>query len=212
MEVTLEMVERLREKAPVTYAQARQALEYSGGNLLDALIYLEDQGAIPREEGAYFSTRNEAPPPPPKEEPLPVPTKEKKAKKEKKGNPFSGIRVAVVPPKGEGKRWLSTLRRWLIDNELEIWRRDQPITALPVLIVVLLLVFVYWLMIPALILGPFLGFRYRFSGPDLERDDLNDMMGSVADTASDLGRQVMDELRNQHEKHEKEKHQDGKKP
>ena len=77
---------------------------------------------------------------------------------------------------------------------------------------VLLLVFVYWLMIPALILGPFLGFRYRFSGPDLERDDLNDMMGSVADTASDLGRQVMDELRNQHEKHEKEKHQDGKKP
>lgn len=212
MEVTLEMVERLREKAPVTYAQARQALEYSGGNLLDALIYLEEQGAIPREEGAYFSTRNEASPPPPKEDPLPVPMKGKETRNEKKRHLFNGIRVAVVPPKGEGKRWLSTLRRWLIDNELEIWRRDQPVTALPVLILVLLLVFVYWLMIPALILGLFLGFRYRFSGPDLERDDLNDMMGSVADTASDLGRQVMDELRSQHEKHEKEKHQDGKKP
>lgn len=212
MEVTLEMVERLREKAPVTYAQARQALEYSGGNLLDALIYLEEQGTIPREEGAYFSTRNEASPPPPKEDPLPVPTKGKETKKEKTRHLFNGIRVVVVPPKGEGKRWLSTLRRWLIDNELEIWRRDQPVTALPVLILVLLLVFVYWLMIPALILGLFLGFRYRFSGPDLERDDLNDMMGSVADTASDLGRQVMDELRSQHEKHEKEKHQDGKKP
>ena len=61
MEITLEQVERLREKADVSYAQAKQALEYSGGNLLDALIYLEEQGAIPRPQGAYYSTRNETP-------------------------------------------------------------------------------------------------------------------------------------------------------
>ena len=52
-------------------------------------------------------------------------------------------------------------------------------------------------MIPLLVLGLFLGFRYRFSGPDLERDGLNHVMENVADTAADLGRQVMDELRNQ---------------
>ena len=34
MEITVEMVERLREKAPVSYAQAKEALEYSEGNLL----------------------------------------------------------------------------------------------------------------------------------------------------------------------------------
>ena len=45
MEITVEMVERLREKAPVSYAQAKEALEYSEGNLLDALIYLEEKGA-----------------------------------------------------------------------------------------------------------------------------------------------------------------------
>ena len=56
MEITLEQVERLREKADVSYGQAKQALEYSGGNLLDALIYLEEQGAIPRPQGAYYST------------------------------------------------------------------------------------------------------------------------------------------------------------
>ena len=44
MEITLEQVERLREKASVSYGQAKQALEYSGGNLLDALIYLEEKG------------------------------------------------------------------------------------------------------------------------------------------------------------------------
>ena len=33
MEITLEQVERLREKAAVSYGQAKAALEYSGGNL-----------------------------------------------------------------------------------------------------------------------------------------------------------------------------------
>ena len=65
MEITLELVERLREKAPVSYTLAKEALEYSGGNLLDALIYLEEKGAIPRQEGAYYSTKGETAPPPP---------------------------------------------------------------------------------------------------------------------------------------------------
>ena len=81
MEITLELVERLKEKADVSYTQAKEALEYSGGNLLDALIYLEEKGAIPRAEGAYYSTRSETPPPPPPAEPLPaqLPSKKKKA-------------------------------------------------------------------------------------------------------------------------------------
>ena len=64
MEVTLEQVERLREKADVSYAKAKEALLYSGGNLLDALIYLEERGYIPRPEGAYYSTRGQTPPMP----------------------------------------------------------------------------------------------------------------------------------------------------
>ena len=209
MEITLEMVERLKEKADVTYAQAKQALEYSGGNLLDALIYLEEQGAIPREEGAYFSTRSQTPPPTPRQEELLLVGEKKGKKKEKRAGHNSAAGSAARPA---GKSFFTTLRRWLIDNELEIWRREKPITALPVLIVVLLLIFAYWLVIPVLILGLFTGFRYRFSGPDLERDDLNNMMGSVADTASDLGRQVMDELKLQHDKHDKHKDQNGGQP
>ena len=192
MEITLEMVERLREKAPVSYGQAKRALEYSGGNLLDALIYLEEQGAIPRQEGAYFTTRGETPPPPPPAPPAPESEAETGGgKKKKKKRPAREAKAGGRPS------LLQTLRRWLIDNELEIWRKDKPVTALPVLILVLLVIFAYYVTIPLLILGLFLGFRYRFSGPDLERDSLNDVMDNVADTAADLGRQVMDELRTQ---------------
>ena len=111
MEITLEQVERLREKADVSYGQAKQALEYSGGNLLDALIYLEEQGAIPRPQGAYYSTRNETPPPPPSQEEL-APLGEKTDGTEKgKKKKFKGMGVKVV----NGKTLFGTLRRWLID-------------------------------------------------------------------------------------------------
>ena len=195
MEITLEQVERLREKAPVSYALAKQALEYSGGNLLDALIYLEEQGAIPREEGAYYSTREEArpAPPPPPAESGPA-DREDRRPSAKKGRGAGG-----------GRRLLTTLRRWLLDNELEIWRRGQPVTSLPILVLVVLLLFAFYITLPALILGLFLGFRYQITGPDLEDDTINGMMGSVADTAADLGRQVMEELKNQHEKYNNRK-------
>ena len=196
MEITLEQVERLREKANVSYGQAKAALEYSGGNLLDALIYLEEQGVIPRPEETYYSTKGETPPPPPQELPvLPVEVQGKKQRKQKKGPGQSR----------ERGRLLQWLRRILLDNELEIWRKGQPITAVPMLILLIFVIFLYWIAIPLLILGLFLGFRYQIAGPDLENDTINGMMDSAASTAADVGRQVMDELKNQHEKYNNRK-------
>jgi len=190
MEITLEMVERLREKAPVSYAQAKQALEYSEGNLLDALIYLEENGAIPRAENAYYSTRDQqpaAPPEPPREEEKPA---------ERPGK-------AVKAPKKK-HHIFRTLRRWLIENELEIWRRAEPVTSIPVLFLMISLLVAPQVMIPLLIIGLFLGFRYQFSGPDLKREELNGVMEHVATTAEDMGRRVVEELKAQHDKHSKE--------
>lgn len=100
---------------------------------------------------------------------------------------------------------LHWLRRILLDNELEIWRKGQPITAVPMLILLIFVIFLYWIAIPLLILGLFLGFRYQIAGPDLENDTINGMMDSAASTAADVGRQVMDELKNQHEKYNNRK-------
>lgn len=192
MEITLELVERLREKADVTYAQAKQALEYSQGNLLDALIYLEEQGEIPRPQQAYYSTQGAAQPAPPAGE-LVVPAASESGGREEKE------RRHLM------KRLFTALRRALVENELEIWRRQEPVTSVPVLILIILVLFAFWVTIPLLIFGLFLGFRYRFSGPDLERESINDMIEKVASTADDVGQQVMDELRIQHEKHTKDR-------
>jgi len=71
------------------------------------------------------------------------------------------------------------------------------------LIPLVLLICTFWIMIPLLLVGLLFGFRYRFSGPDLEREDLNGFLRNVADSAAQVGQQVMDELNAQHEKHSK---------
>ena len=53
----LEMIEKLRERAQVTYDEAREALEQADGDLLDALIILERQGKVaPPKGGGYYSS------------------------------------------------------------------------------------------------------------------------------------------------------------
>ena len=55
----MEKVERLREKANVTYEEAKAALEETGGDLLDAIVLLERQGKVKEPAQSTFSTEYE---------------------------------------------------------------------------------------------------------------------------------------------------------
>ena len=158
------------------------------------------EGAIPQAEGPGGRAGGEGVPAPAAE--LVVQETPEPGKKKKHRSPLG---VVVVWPKGEKRRGhslqelLSRLYRVLVDNELEVWRRDEPVTSLPLLILLILFVFAFYVTIPLLLIGLFFEFRYRFSGPELERDSINDVMENVASTAADMGRQVMDELHLQYE-------------
>lgn len=43
MNITLEKIDNLRERANVSYAEAKEALEKNEGNMIDAIIYLESE-------------------------------------------------------------------------------------------------------------------------------------------------------------------------
>ncbi len=53
MSISLELIEKLKERANISYAEAKQALEKCNGDLVEALIYLEKEDKIkaPQKEG-----------------------------------------------------------------------------------------------------------------------------------------------------------------
>ena len=179
MAVTMEQVERLREKSGATYEACRDALERTDGNLLDAVILLERAG-YSRTAGATFTTK----------------PGEKAAEAawmvlspesgQRGGKKRSDWRDGAAEVWEAGKNLL----RHAVENQFEVWRRGEMMTSMPVLILALLIILVFWISMPLLIIGLFLGCRYRFAGPDLGKESVNSVMDSMSDTVDGMVREA----------------------
>ena len=190
MSVTLEQVERLRAHAAVSYEEARRALEACDGDLLDALILLEREGRIPPGggRGAFFTTQPGAAPEPPPSGPTRGP--EASGKDEKR---FWGLAVTV------GGHPLSVAPHLkLVDRAVA--QQIQRMTALPVLILILLVLVAYWISLPLLVVGLFFGCKYRFSGPDLDKNRVGEVVNQVSAKVGDAVGQVRDEFKREFDK------------
>ena len=49
MEITLEKVDQVRERTGVTYKEAKEALEACNGDVLEAIIFIEEQGNVAKD-------------------------------------------------------------------------------------------------------------------------------------------------------------------
>ncbi|MCQ4863112.1 P83/100 family protein [Pseudoflavonifractor phocaeensis] len=191
MAVTLEQVEKLREKSGASYEACKDALDRTGGDLLEAMIFLERTGrsrTAPR--GGTFTTErgggvDEA-------AKLVLETQSKAGKKGKKSG---GVHD------GDWREWLRelwaaglNLLRHSTVNQFEVWRHDRLMTSIPILILILLVVVAFWISVPLLIIGLFAGCRYRFVGPDLGKESINDVMDNVSATVDDMVGQVKKEF------------------
>jgi len=174
---TFENVEKLRERANVTYEEAKQALDACGGDLLDAMIYLENKGkACPPPGGGSYSSSAQ---PPPEQE------------------TYEDPRAAAQPQDQTFGWWMQQIWNFCcsllhkgIRNNLEVWEKNELWFSLPVLIFVILLLVAFWVVIPALIIGLFCGLRYRFSGRDIDKTPANNVMDSCAKAAENIKEEI----------------------
>ncbi|MDR0489951.1 MAG: DUF4342 domain-containing protein [Oscillospiraceae bacterium] len=169
----LEKVEKLREKADVSFAEAKEALDQAGGDVLDALIYLERQGksTVPA-GGGFFSGAG---------------TEDTGKQTEHSDGSYA---------ENGGETFKDTLKRFgkfclrLIHkgntNFLDATRRGKLVFSLPVTAVVVLIVFLFWLTIILFVLSLFFGVRYRFRGEDLGRESVNRVMDGAAGVVEDV--------------------------
>ena len=165
-----EMVELLRQKADITYEEAKTALELANWDLLDAMLVLEREGKVSGKGGSY-STRDE---------------EVQDEVKEKKHNGGEGLRGTL--------RWLGKAMAKLIrignENFLVVARKGQELFALPMTVCVVLLMCSVGTVLFALAVGLFCGLRYSFRGPNLGKESINSAMDRAAEAAETVKKEI----------------------
>ncbi len=168
-------VEKLREKAGVSYEDAKNALEACEYDMLDAIIYLEKEGKIPDSKANRYETdgtENDK-------------TAQEFAKaqadyeKSVKDSSFAGTANKFFD-------WCGRVLKKSIDTSFVIKRRENQIVKVPVLVLILALFFAFWIIVPLLIVGLFCECRYHFEGIDSVNIDINDMCDKAADSVDNM--------------------------
>ena len=154
-----EMVEKLREKANVSYEEATQALEACDWDLLDALLMLESEGRLHEIEDAAYSTRTEQT----------AENTETKARKPKDKGVIQSLLhgLAALIKKGNA---VSVL----------IKKNGETRLTLPLTVVVIALVFMFWWILIAAAVAMIFGYRYAIQGLTID-ESVNSAMDKAGD-------------------------------
>ncbi len=138
----LDMTEQLRKKAKVSYEEARDALEASNWDMLEAMVHLEQQGKIKEllEEEKPMDKAQA--------------TKEERTRSASEGFEKAGSFISRLVEKGNR-------------NRLEVRRDDRLLFSMPLTVLVLVGLLMFWLIWPGMLIGWVFGWRYSFQGPDM---------------------------------------------
>lgn len=166
-----EKVEKLRERANVSYEEAKEALEACEWDLLDAMVYLEKNGKAKGPAQEAYSTNYE-------EQPQYVSVEDKvKEHKETSDGFFKKL----------GKL-LKIFWQKCVDNSFCVTRKGEEVIKIPAWALVLALLIEWRLVVVVLIVGLFCGCHYSFCG----KDDLEEV-NKVMEKASEFADKAKDE-------------------
>ena len=162
----LEMVEKLREKAGVTYDVARDALENNNWDMLDAVIALERENE--KKSTAQEQLSGKVIPP------ETVTDKEKRTK-----DLASGVSEKI----NTGLRFVLKLIGKGENLRVEILYRDRLIGSVSVTVLVLMLLFCWYVPVLLAIVGLIAGYRFRFSNKTVAGKVMNNLSVKLKEDA-----------------------------
>ena len=159
----LEMVEKLREKANVSYEEASAALEKCNWDLLDALLLLEGEGRL-HSNGTAPQTEEY--------------TTRPKPQKEKKEN-HGGFAMLM--------HGLAQVIRRLNTVQLLIKKNGEVRLELPMSVVLLLVIISIWAVAFAAIIAMFFGYRFAVKGLSFD-EPVNAAMDKAGNFVDDVAK------------------------
>lgn len=191
MKEDFELVKKLVAETGVSYTEAKAVLEKTEWDILDAIIELEAQG---KTAGASsYSTRLESEKTVEEGSRKKDESKRKREESKKKKEDYKERTVGVM-------EWLVSVLDKGNANSIEMYRNGERKIGLPVTVFVILLILSCSTILVLMLISLFFGCRYRFTGPDLERDDVNSVMGKATDCAENIKK----EFKNMGNKEDKE--------
>ena len=165
--VDFEKVEKLVQKANVSYEDAKNALEAANGDMLDAIIALEKAGKV-NSQASFTTTSPEA-------------------------SPYKDVPAVVDQTnKTEGKSFFKDLGaaikrgfRYTVDNSVRVVRNDVEVIKLPLWISIIAMLAAWELLLIVIVISLFFDCRYSVVG----KDDANEV-NRVIDQASTFAGKV----------------------
>ena len=177
----LEKVEKLRERANVSYEEARQALEENNWDMLDSMVSLEKQGKVNAPKQSQYSTSYEQ-----QEEYVSV---KETVYDDKKKKGYNGSTLGDLV-----KKFFRICR----DNSFCINRHDDLVFKLPVILLVIIVLWTWKVVLPLLVVGLFFNFRYSFEGKD-NLKEANDIMKTAGEAAERVKKEFEKKKENENE-------------
>ena len=165
--VDFEKVEKLVQKANVSYEDAKNALEAANGDMLDAIIALEKAGKV-NSQASFTTTSPET-------------------------SPYKDVPAVVDQTnKTEGKSFFKDLGaaikrgfRYTVDNSVRVVRNDVEVIKLPLWISIIAMLAAWELLLIVIVISLFFDCRYSVVG----KDDANEV-NRVIDQASTFAGKV----------------------
>ncbi len=159
----LKLIDKLREKANVSYEEAKTALENSDWDMLDAVLYLEENEKVKRPSVNIFYT-NEAR----------YNDKDKKSDKNEenkyeKSNKFQGIFEVIC-------KYIDTCNNIF----LEIKKEDRMFVKIPLTVIIIFSFFAFWMIIPLMITSLFFDIELYIYSKSVDTDKANKILQSIS--------------------------------
>ena len=172
----IKLIEKLKNKTNISYEEAKDVLENSNWDILDAMLYLEEKNKIKKPSVSIFYT-NENNESYKAVERINNKIEKKNYNKSKKVNSFEGIFEILCK---------------VIDNcnniFLKIERENVVFLKVPLTVIILLLLFAFWIVIPLVIVLLFFDIEFSLSGKTIGIDKVNNIFKMISKNIKRLKR------------------------
>jgi hypothetical protein len=162
------LIDKLKNETNISYEEAKIALEKSNWDILEAFVYLEEKGKVQKPSVSIFYT-NEYRENYKYSQVINNKDQENNSNNAKKDNTFEGIFVKVC-------KIIDTCNNIFF----EIKRENKTFLRIPVTVIILLLVFAFWIVIPLCIAGLIFDLEFSLSGKEKETNKINHVLKVIS--------------------------------